>query len=253
MTIDDSTRPELDALLGSFADTDPDLVGTLGAFAFDETPAASSLPQTDRLLYQLGALVAVGAGDPFRALLGAALDVGVTPVQAKEVVYQAVAYVGAARALGFVTATNEVLSARGVALPLGSQSTTTPADRMERGTAKQQEIVGADTVDAMYENAPADAVHFQRFLSANCFGDHYTRTGLDVRQRELLTFAVLVALGGADNQVKGHVAANRNVGNTRADLLDVLTVLVAHIGYPRTLNGLAAVNEGAPAAAPGTA
>ncbi|WP_456795118.1 carboxymuconolactone decarboxylase family protein [Curtobacterium sp. PvP017] len=55
------------------------------------------------------------------------------------------------------------------------------------------------------------------------------------------------SVGGADAQVTGHVAGNLHVGNTRQQLLDVLTVLVPVIGYPRTLNGLAAVNEGAPA------
>jgi len=75
-------------------------------------------------------------------------------------------------------------------------------------------------------------------LSANCFGDHYTRSGVDVGTRELLTFAMLVALGGCDPQVKGHVAANLNVGNDRSVLMDVLTQLLAFIGYPRTLNGL---------------
>lgn len=45
----------------------------------------------------------------------------------------------------------------------------------------------------------------------------------------------------------GHVAANLNVGNTRQDLIGVLTVLLPLIGYPRTLNGLAAINEVAPA------
>jgi 4-carboxymuconolactone decarboxylase len=59
---------------------------------------------------------------------------------------------------------------------------------------------------------------------------------------------MLVALGGADAQARSHVAANLRVGNTRQHLLDVLTVLVPWLGYPRTLNGLAAVNEGAPAA-----
>lgn len=67
--------------------------------------------------------------------------------------------------------------------------------------------------------------------------------------RELLTFAMLAALGGCDPQVRGHVAANLNVGNTRQDLLGVLTVLVPFIGYLRALNALAAVNEIAPAAA----
>lgn len=66
--------------------------------------------------------------------------------------------------------------------------------------------------------------------------------------RELLTLALLAALGGADAQVQGHVAGNLNVGNTRQPMLDVLTVLVPLIGYPRTLNALAALNEGAPAA-----
>jgi 4-carboxymuconolactone decarboxylase len=57
---------------------------------------------------------------------------------------------------------------------------------------------------------------------------------------------MLTALGGCDAQVRGHVAANLNVGNTRQDLISVLTVLLPFIGYPRTLNALAAVNETAP-------
>ena len=58
--------------------------------------------------------------------------------------------------------------------------------------------------------------------------------------RELLTYSMLVALGGADAQVRGHVNGNLRVGNTRARLLAALTVLLPFIGYPRTLNGLAA-------------
>ena len=79
--------------------------------------------------------------------------------------------------------------------------------------------------------------------SANCFGDHLTRSGIDVPTRELLTFSMLVSLGGCDPQVRGHVAANLHVGNSRAKLIDVLTQLLPFIGYPRTLNGLRAVDE----------
>jgi 4-carboxymuconolactone decarboxylase len=64
--------------------------------------------------------------------------------------------------------------------------------------------------------------------------------------RELLTFALLAALGGCDPQVKGHVAGNLNVGNSRQKLIAVITVLLPFIGYPRALNALAAVNEAAP-------
>ena len=81
-------------------------------------------------------------------------------------------------------------------------------------------------------------------LAAGCLHHRLLdRRLLDVCTRELLTFSMLVALGGADPQVKGHVAANLNVGNHRAALLGVLTVLLAFIGFPRTLNGLNAVNE----------
>lgn len=252
MAANDNARVEHDILFrdhrSTLAETDPEFVAYFDDFAFDETLAAAAISRHDRLVVQLGAVIAVGAQTEFRVLLGAALDNGVTPVEVKEVVYQAVAYVGVARVIDFLHIANAVLTDRGIALPLPGQSTTTPEDRFELGKAKQIEAVG-DRVDAMYDAAPADAVHFQRFLSANCFGDHYTRTGLTMQMRELLTFAMLVGLGGADNQVKGHVAANLNVGNTRANLLDVLTVLVPFVGYPRTLNGLAAVNDGAPATA----
>jgi 4-carboxymuconolactone decarboxylase len=51
------------------------------------------------------------------------------------------------------------------------------------------------------------------------------------------------SLGGCEAQVKGHVAANLDVGNDRARLIDVLTQLLPFIGYPRTLNALRAVDE----------
>src|SRR6185437_14298648 len=119
--------------------------------------------------------------------------------------------------------------------------------RAERGLAVQKQIVGADTVDAMYANAPADELHIQAYLSANCFGDHYTRTGLDLPTRELLTFAMLIAMGGCEPQAKGHVAANLNVGNDRQTLLSVATQLLPFIGYPRTLNAIRLIDEVVPA------
>jgi 4-carboxymuconolactone decarboxylase len=103
----------------------------------------------------------------------------------------------------------------------------------------------------MYASAADDELHFQQFLSANCFGDYYTRGGIDVRTRELLTFAILASLGGCDPQVRGHVAANLNVGNGRQMLISVTTALLPFIGYPRTLNALAAINEVAPASREG--
>jgi 4-carboxymuconolactone decarboxylase len=99
-------------------------------------------------------------------------------------------------------------------------------------------------IDQLYAQSPQDELHIQKHLSANCFGDYYTRTGLDVKTRELLTFSMLAALGGCEPQLLGHVAANISVGNDRRVLLDTVTQLLPFIGYPRTLNAIRVINEG---------
>lgn len=226
--------------------TDPELIEIFDNFAFDETLRHTSLDTKTRLMVQLAALIGSQALSEYRVMLGAALTSGVTPAEAKEIVYQAVPYVGMGKAFDFIHATNDILTERGIELPLGGQSATTPATRAERGRAVQEQIVGADRVQRMYASAAADELHFQEFLSANCFGDHVARGGIGIPVRELLTLAMLVSLGGCDPQVRGHVAANLNVGNGRQTLIGVITVLLPFIGYPRTLNALAAINEIAP-------
>jgi alkylhydroperoxidase/carboxymuconolactone decarboxylase family protein YurZ len=80
---------------------------------------------------------------------------------------------------------------------------------------------------------PAGEVHFHGGTAENMMC-HYAILdgGVALEVRELLTFSMLLALGGADDQVRGHVNGNLTVGNTREKLLAVLTVLVPFIGYP---------------------
>ncbi len=233
--------------VSTLAVTDPELIENFDNFAFDEVLRHGNLDIRTRVMVQLAAIVACQALREYRIMLGAALNIGVTPVETKEIVYQAVPYVGMAKVFDFIHATNDVLAERGISLPLPGQSATTPERRMQEGLAVQRQIVGSEGVAQLYAAAPADQQHIQRYLSANCFGDNYTRSGIDVPTRELLTFSMLVALGGCESQVKGHVAANLHVGNDRARLIDVLTQLLPFIGYPRTLNGLKAIDEVAPA------
>jgi 4-carboxymuconolactone decarboxylase len=229
--------------VSTLAVTDPELIEIFDNFAFDEVLRHGKLDPKTRLMVQLASIIACQALREYRVMLGAALTAGVTPVEVKEIVYQAVPYVGMAKVFDFIHATNDMLTEQGVTLPLAGQSTTTPGNRAKKGLAVQKQIVGSDVIDKMYASAPKDELHIQRYLSAHCFGDHYTRTGIDVPTRELLTFSMLVSLGGCEPQVKGHVAANLNVGNDRARLIDVLTQLLPFIGYPRTLNALRAVDE----------
>lgn len=222
--------------------TDPEFTALFNNFAFDEVKNRSGLDKKTKLMVVIASSMAVQSVSEFKMMVQTGLENGVTPVEIKEIVYQAVPYLGIGKVYDFLNALNEVLQSNGITLPLEGQSNTTPETRFDKGLALQKSIFG-DRIEKMRQSALADLKHIQDYLSANCFGDYYTRNGLDIKTRELLTFSILVSLGGADNQVKGHIQGNLNVGNDRQVLIETLTQLVPFIGYPRTLNGIAAVNE----------
>ena len=123
-----------------------------------------------------------------------------------------------------------------------SQSTVTEASRFADGLAVQKSIFGA-TIDQMHASTPENQKDIMtNYLSAFCFGDIYTRTGLDLKTRELLTFCIISSLGGCESQVKSHVQGNVNVGNSKEMLIDALAQSLPYIGFPRTLNALGCVN-----------
>jgi 4-carboxymuconolactone decarboxylase len=222
--------------------TDPELIEVFDNFAFDEVLNHGKLDTKTRIMVTLASCIAQHTVSEYKMMLNAAISNGVSPVEIKEILYQAVAYVGIARVIDYIGITNEFLLAHGVKLPLEPQSTTTPKTRYEHGLALQKEIFG-QMIDDMEKAAPANQKHIQRYLSANCFGDYQTRNGLDKRMRELMTFSILISLGGCEPQVKGHIRGNVAVGNDKEYLLDVVTQLLPYIGYPRTLNAINCLNE----------
>ena len=222
--------------------TDPELIEMFDNFAFDEVQNYGNLDDRIRLILILGSMIASQALGEYKVMLIGALNIGVTPVEVKEIVYQAVPYIGMAKVFDFIHATNEILESKGIELPLEGQATTTSETRLEKGLEIQKSIFG-EMIDKMYKESPANQLHIQRYLSANCFGDYYTRKGLDIKTRELLTFSMILSLGGCEPQLKGHVQGNLNVGNDKNVLLSTITQLLPYVGYPRTLNAIRCVNE----------
>lgn len=222
--------------------TDPELIEIFDNFAFDEVISYGKLDTKTRLKVILASLIAMQTLSEYKVMVGGALNVGVTPIEIKEIVYQSVPYVGIAKVLDFIHATNEILESRGIKLPLEGQSTTSPVSRFEKGLELQKTIFG-ERIDTMYKEAPENQIHIQRYLSDNCFGDYYTRKGLDVKTRELLTFSMILSLGGCEPQLKGHIQGNLNIGNDKELLLSVVTQLLPYVGYPRTLNAIKCLNE----------
>jgi 4-carboxymuconolactone decarboxylase len=105
------------------------------------------------------------------------------------------------------------------------------------------QIIGVERVEKLYASASHDQMHVQRYLSANCFGNHVSRGGINIPTSVTLTLSMLVSLGGCDTQVKEHVSANLHVGNSWEPLIDLSTQQVPFIGTPGSLNGLRAVDE----------
>lgn len=222
--------------------TDPELIELFDNFAFDEVISYGNLDTKKRVMMILGSTIACQAQGEYKMMVNAALNVGITPVEVKEILYQSVPYVGISKVVDFIYLTNEIFTERGITLPLEGQSTTISETRYEKGLKVQKEIFG-ETIDKMYEKSPKNQLHIQKYLSANCFGDYYTRKGLDIKTRELLTLSMLIALGGTEPQIKGHIQGNVNVGNDKETLLSVMTQLLPYVGYPRTLNAIKCLNE----------
>ena len=221
---------------------DPEFAEFFSNFAFDEVVQQDDLDNQTRFMAILATLLGCQGVDAFRSLLPGALRAGVTPVQVKEIVYQAVAYLGIGRVLPFFQVTNEVFTAQGIALPLAGQATTTPETRRPAGTQAQVDIFGEGMRD-FWQAGPEDSRHINRWLAANCFGDYYTRGGLDYKAREMITFCFLAAQGGCEPQLTSHAAGNIRIGNNEAFLIKVLSQCLPYIGYPRSLNALRCIRD----------
>ena len=221
--------------------TDPEYAERFAHFAYDEVVNNEEvkLEPVTRHLAILATLLGCGGVDAFREELPKALEDGVTPVMAKEVVYQATDYLGYGRVLPFINAANEVLEQMNIFLPLPSQATTTLENRLEKGIDAQAEIFGEHMREA-WKGAP-----IRYWLAANCFGDYYTRTGLDLKQREMITFCYLSAQGGCEPQLIAHAKGNMNLGNDKDFLTRVVHQCVPYIGYPRSLNAISCINKAA--------
>lgn len=226
----------------SLSSTDPDFVGIRDSFVYGEVAYQGNLSDRLRVLINLVILTTNLNLEHVGEHVSAALNAGATPVDIKETLYQCAPYIGFPKTESAVRKANEVFVAKGVSLPVESQKQVSEETRLEKGLKIQKSIFG-EVIDQMRQSAPAKLIHIQDYLSAYCFGDIYTRSGLDLKTREILTLCILITLGGCESQVKSHMIGNVSVGNDKDTLIAVITQCLPLIGFPRTLNALGCLNE----------
>ena len=221
---------------------DADLESIFNNFLYADVYNHGTLDPKLRELVTLVSLTASQGTDMIKDHVEIALNVGASPIEIKEALYQCSPYVGFPRVFAALEKANEVFKEKNISLPIESQSTVTEETRFDKGLEIQTNTFGTRILDA-HNNAPANQKHIQNFLSANCFGDFYTRNGLNMKERELLTFIMIVSLGGAEPQAASHASANISIGNSKDMLIEAVTQCIPYIGYPRTLNAITIINN----------
>lgn len=222
-------------------DTDVEFIERMDLFLKD-VEDETELDERTRTLAICASLVGCQALDVFTCIVEDTLEVSLKAIELKELLYQACAYLGYGKVYPFIKQANEILKQKQINLPLPSQSTTSKQTRLKKGSQAQVNIFGEHMKD-FYKSGPKESVHINRWLAENCFGDYYTRNGLTLREREMITYCFLAAQGGCEPQLISHIKANIRIGNDETQLISILSQCLPYIGYPRSLNVLRCIKE----------
>ena len=234
---------------------DKELRAVMDNFIGSEVPEATPLVEKrEAELIRIVSLTVQQSNVLLQEEVGAALDKGLSPEEILEAIYQCAPYSGFPRAVDAVEIARSVFKAKNVKVD-ESRATVNAETRLQAGADAQGTLFTpayAEAAKAGKQNMPT----IQYFLSSNCFGDYYTRKGLDLNTRELLTMAILVNLG-TEPQLKAHISANLKI-RTAEYVEQAVYNCLPYCGYPRTLNALRLLKEAAaekvaePAEAPAT-
>ena len=225
--------------------SDPELTAIDRRFVREAACRHNELTPVQSKLIACVCLTGLQALPQLRDQAREALRAGVSPEQLREAIYLCAPFIGFPRTEQAVATLNEVFAEAGLPLPLPSQATVAEADRHSRGAAIQQPLYGNEIRDAFAGLPDGMGARVADLLTEVCFGDFYTRGGLDVPTRELLSLVLLTTLG-AERQIAAHTAGNLRAGNDRATLCAALIQCLPYAGFPAVLNALRIVKSVAP-------
>lgn len=219
---------------------DKELRAVMDNFTQNEIPAATPLVEKREVeLIRLVSLVTQQSGALLQEEVSTALAQGLTPEEILEAIYQCAPYTGFPRTVDAVEIARSVFKAKNVKVD-ENRATVTAQSRLEAGADAQGTLFG-QTFRDMAKNGKSGMPTINYFLASNCFGDYYTRKGLDLNTRELLTMAILVNLG-TEPQLKAHIGANLKI-RTSDYVEQAIYNCLPYCGYPRTLNALRLLKE----------
>lgn len=105
------------------------------------------------------------------------------------------------------------------------------------GLNKLQEVdgnAGNSVINSLAEIAP----DLGRYIVTFAFGEIYMREGLSLPEREMVTLASLLALGGCEAQLEVHINGALNVGLSAEKIIEIFIQSIPYTGFPRVLNAV---------------
>ena len=221
---------------------DAEMRAVMDNFIESEVPGKTPLVKMREVeLIRIVSLTVQQSGTLLAEEVATALAKGVSPEEILEAVYQCAPYSGFPRVADAVEIVRGVFKAKGVKVD-ENRGTVTAQSRLEAGADAQGTLFG-QTFRDMAKNGKDGMPTINYFLASNCFGDYYTRKGLDLETRELLTMVMLVNLG-TEPQLKAHIGANLKI-RTAEYVEQAIYTCLPYCGYPRTLNALRLLKEAA--------
>lgn len=222
--------------------SDPEMMDMLQKFIFGEVFQTGNLTLKQREMITCITLATLQTLPQLKAHAVAALNVGVTPEELREVMYLTAPFIGFPRMLNAVAAVNEVFQERGISLPLANQGVVTEATRHATGKAIQDRLYPGG-IAAVMEGLPADlGKGVEGFLTDYFFGEIYSRGAIDLPTRELLGYCVLTTLE-AESQLSSHYHGNIAVGNTPETLTAAVIQCLPYIGFPAAIKALRIIKQ----------
>ena len=110
------------------------------------------------------------------------------------------------------------------------------------GLAVRRAVLGGEYVDNSLANASDFMVAFQKLVTEYCWGEVWTRPGLDRKHRSMLNLAMLTALN-RPNELRLHLRGALTNGVSRDEIKEILLQACIYAGIPAGLDAFKVANE----------
>ncbi len=203
------------------------------AYAQDK-PVDQALSDRHKNIVAISALTANGNTAQLKSALNLALDQGLTVNEIHEVIVHVYAYAGFPRSFNGMMTFMSVMDerqAKGIKDEMGKEASPVPEDlnRDAYGAKVRAQLSGLDEVPPPAKWQKFSPV-IDKFLKEHLFADLFARDILTFQDRELATIAVLASIPGLEGPLRYHLGATMNVGLTKTQMKDYVSVLKSVVG-----------------------